>query len=159
MSPTLITPTSVYADSYKEALGEFMRESERPDLLRDQEQRLDDYIRRWVLNTRTLHLWLIDEGRYIGTLQIRKAPTSSDPRIPPNHIYYDVRPSQRKKGYGTAILKLGIDCAREIGLRELVITCEKGNVASRTIIERSGAILEDEITVGGKKILKYRFTL
>jgi predicted acetyltransferase len=60
------------------------------------------------------------------------------------HIGYDVRPSERGRGYGTQILKLTLDKAREIGLKRLLVTADSSNVASWRIIEKNGGVLHSE---------------
>ena len=55
-------------------------------------------------------------------------------------------PSERKKGYGTLILKLALKKAREIGLKKVLLTCSDTNVGSRKIIEACGGIQEDSFT-------------
>lgn len=60
------------------------------------------------------------------------------------HIGYDVRPSERGRGYGTQILKLTLDKAREIGLKRLLVTADSSNVASWRVIEKNGGVLHSE---------------
>ena len=86
--------------------------------------------------------WLIDEGEFIGRVSIRHRLTESLERIG-GHIGYEIRPSKRGKGYGTAILKLALPHARELGLVRVLLTCDETNEASKKIIEKSGGILEN----------------
>ncbi|WP_018750866.1 GNAT family N-acetyltransferase [Paenibacillus sanguinis] len=51
------------------------------------------------------------------------------------HIGYIVRPTERGKGYGKAFLSELMNVARNIGLDELLITCDETNVRSRKVIE------------------------
>ena len=60
------------------------------------------------------------------------------------HIGYAVRPSDRRKGYGTEMLRLVLDRARRRGLRRVLVTCDSTNVASARVIESNGGRLESE---------------
>lgn len=61
------------------------------------------------------------------------------------HIGYAVRPSERRKGYGSLILHLILEKAREIGLRRVFITCDTDNIASSKIIEKNGGRLKNKL--------------
>lgn len=61
------------------------------------------------------------------------------------HIGYSVRPTERKKGYGTLMLKLGLDKCRELNLNRILITCDKINIVSAKIIQNNNGILENEV--------------
>ena len=57
------------------------------------------------------------------------------------HIGYSVRPSQRKKGYATEILKQILNIAKEKGLSKVYLVCKKDNKPSiKTIINNKGTI-------------------
>jgi predicted acetyltransferase len=59
-------------------------------------------------------------------------------------IGYDVRPSERRRGYGTEILRLTLNKARELGLNQVLITADSSNVASWRVIEKNGGVLLSE---------------
>lgn len=73
------------------------------------------------------------------------------------HIGYNVRPSERRKGYGSLILHLTLEKARELGLKRVFLTCDKDNIASAKIIEKHGGRLENQIFYEptGKVISQY----
>lgn len=73
------------------------------------------------------------------------------------HIGYDVRPSKRRQGYGSRLLKLTLEKAKELGLSKVLLTCDADNVGSVKVIENNGGKLENELISekGGKPI--YRF--
>ena len=62
------------------------------------------------------------------------------------NIGYGIHPKYWKQGYGTMALKLGLEKAKEIGLKDKVlITCDDDNIGSCKIIEKNGGILENKI--------------
>lgn len=58
------------------------------------------------------------------------------------HIGYSIRPSERRKGYATAMLRESLKYCREIGLIKILVTCLKDNEVSRKIILSCGGIYE-----------------
>jgi predicted acetyltransferase len=62
------------------------------------------------------------------------------------HIGYGVRPSQRRKGYATIMLKLALEKCRELGIEKVLITCDKDNIASAKTITNNGGIPYSEFT-------------
>jgi len=87
-----------------------------------------------------MRFWLIDGDEYIGTLRLSRH-ISPQMKYREGHIGYQIRTSQRKKGYGYKILRLGLNRARKIGLKKVHINCSKDNIASQAIIEKNGGRL------------------
>ncbi len=61
------------------------------------------------------------------------------------NFYYTIRKSERKKGYGTQILKLGLDEFKKLGFKEVYGQSSNGNVASSKVIINNGGIFLEEI--------------
>lgn len=59
------------------------------------------------------------------------------------NIGYLVRPSERKKGYGTITLNCALKKAKEIGLGKVLVTCREENIGSSRVIEKNGGIYEN----------------
>jgi predicted acetyltransferase len=57
------------------------------------------------------------------------------------HIGYSIRPSERRRGYGTRILALTLPYARALGLARVLLTCDTDNIGSARVIEKNGGIL------------------
>ena len=60
------------------------------------------------------------------------------------HIGYSIRPSERKKGYGTWMLKAVLPYCKEIALTQVLVCCELGNDASRRTILSAGGIFDKQ---------------
>lgn len=106
---------------------------------------------------------LLDNEVIIGKIQIRMKP-SHGTNVPPdfaNHIYYEIEETYRNKGYGKEILKLGLQEAKKLGLKEVIITCDETNTASKKIIEANGGEFLDKKSLldGSGVMLKYIISL
>jgi predicted acetyltransferase len=75
------------------------------------------------------------------------------------HIGYGIRPSARRRGLATWALGLMLDQARRLGLTQILIVCEAGNVASAKTIERHGGVLEDVRDTGHGPMRRYWITI
>lgn len=62
------------------------------------------------------------------------------------HIGYAVRPTERRKGYAAAQLKMALDRCRQLGLTRVLVTCDKQNLGSARTIQKNGGVLENEVT-------------
>ena len=89
--------------------------------------------------------WLIRDGReVVGVVRIRHE-LNEHLLVTGGHIGYDIRPGQRRKGYGRRLLALAKDKARELGIGQALLTCREDNVPSARIIEANGGVLADVI--------------
>lgn len=70
------------------------------------------------------------------------------------HIGYDIRATERQKGYGTRLLALTLEQARRIGLERALVTCLVTNVASARIIEKNGGMLQNIVIGHGDREFK-----
>jgi predicted acetyltransferase len=105
---------------------------------------------------------VIDGEKSIGKFQLRHNPSKSEefPEGFESHIYYEIYPEYRDKGYGTKTLALGLEEARKIGLREVMLTCTEENTASQKIIvSNGGELLKKAESRDGEQILKYKIIL
>ncbi len=100
--------------------------------------------------------WLMEDGEYIGHVNIRHRLTPALERLGA-HIGYAIRPSWRGKGYGTQMLRMALEKARSLGVERVLITCDKDNIASRKVIEKNGGVFRDEIEVEGRSTPTLRF--
>ena len=61
------------------------------------------------------------------------------------HIWYSIRPSERKKHYATAQLFSVLNIYRDLWVEKVLLTCDKSNIWSAKTIQNCGWILENEI--------------
>jgi len=57
------------------------------------------------------------------------------------HIGFSVCPSERKKGYATEILRMGLEYAKSLNIEKVMIGCYTDNIPSVRTIEKCGGIL------------------
>lgn len=88
-------------------------------------------------------LFLVDNGRILGVANIRHRLTEPLRRFG-GHVGYSVRPSERRKGFGTELLERVKDYVRtNLEIDRILVTCTADNVVSARIIESCGGILEE----------------
>lgn len=71
------------------------------------------------------------------------------------HIGYSIRKSERENGYGKTQLGLALLEAKKIAINNVLITCDKNNVASQKTILSANGILENEVKDGEETIQRY----
>jgi predicted acetyltransferase len=163
----LVEPTNQYKDSFLDGLREFQQEGlllhdNLSTLTRDFSSFLDQVRNEqdptriapdWVPTTR---FWLIDNDLFIGNLSIRHHLNAFLLKVA-GHIGYQVRPSMRNRGYGKAILHLGVQKAHDFGIAPVLVTCDETNIASKKVIEYNGGQFENAVTIDGSPIKKLRY--
>lgn len=87
-------------------------------------------------------LWWVEGNEYLGRLTIRHQLTEFLREIG-GHIGYDVRPTARRRGHATAMLRAALPTAYVLGIDPALVTCDLDNVASRRVVEANGGVLED----------------
>jgi predicted acetyltransferase len=87
--------------------------------------------------------WYVDAGTYLGRIQIRHRLTPHLREVG-GHIGYGVRPTARRNGHATAMLRDVLPHARALGLDRVLVTCDTTNIGSRKVIEANGGEFEDQ---------------
>lgn len=88
------------------------------------------------------HLWWVDGTEYLGRISIRHRLT--EPLLTwGGHIGYAVKPTARRQGHATAMLRAALPVARGLAIDPALITCDTDHVASRRVIESAGGHYED----------------
>jgi len=96
----------------------------------------------WV--TGSVYFAIVD-GKIIGSIAVRHYLNDSLLKSG-GHIGYGIRPSERRKGYGTKMLALALEKCRELGIEKALVTCDKGNIASAKTAMKNSGVLENEFT-------------
>lgn len=160
-------PDVSYKDTYLEGIKEFQKEGRHLDNdINDLQNNFEKYIKKCEEESKGINLkvgrvpqttyWLIVDGVYAGRVSIRHLLNDKLLKMG-GHIGYDVIPSERKKGYGTELLKYALVKVKEMSLEKVLLTCDEDNVASRKIIEKCGGILENVVPAEGENVAKCRF--
>lgn len=71
------------------------------------------------------------------------------------HIGDGIRPSERRKGYATAMIGLALEECRKLGIDRVLICCDKDNIGSVKSIQRNGGVLENEVEENGNIVQRY----
>ena len=86
---------------------------------------------------------IYDDGKLIGAFNLRHKLKGNLINHGGN-IGYLVRPSERRKGYGTIILGFALKKAKELGLGRVMVSCREENIASSRVIEKNGGVYEND---------------
>ena len=122
----------------------------------------DNYLEKYEIKEETENLvpdetfFCLDEDRniFVGAVNIRKCLNENN-RISGGHIGDGIRPSERKKGYATAMLALALKECERLGIYKVLITCDKDNIGSEKAIIKNGGIFEAEVCEDGEIEKRY----
>lgn len=163
----LIEPTSKLQSEYLAMVEQYQRQGET--INHHQQARADfaSYLESVRNMARGINLqegfvpmttyWLTLQGKMIiGESRLRHY-LNPDLEIEGGHIGYAIRPTMRRLGYGTKILALTLEKARNLGLQRVLVTCDSDNIGSARIIEHNGGKLENYAVSpeSGKQISRY----
>lgn len=60
------------------------------------------------------------------------------------HIGYCIRPCERRKKHATRMLSSALEVCNTIGIKEVLVSCDKENIASAKVIQNCGGKLKKE---------------
>ena len=166
--PALVAPTSRVQDSFLAAMAEFRAEGRGGP---DDQSMIGEETRQFgatwhdpavfAVYVRTLRaaaleetprpagrvpcttLWWVEGEEYLGRLAIRHR-LNDFLRELGGHIGYDVRPTARRRGHATQMLRAALPIAQRLGIEQALITCDVDNVGSRRVIEANGGAFADQ---------------
>ena len=95
----------------------------------------------------------LDRNIFVGAVTVRHYLTER--LLNAGLIGDGIRPSERRKGYGSAMVGLALLEAKKFGLNKVLMCCDKRNIASAKSIMNNGGVLENEVEVNG--IIKQRY--
>ncbi|MBE7082696.1 MAG: GNAT family N-acetyltransferase [Clostridiales bacterium] len=84
------------------------------------------------------------DNKLVGMVNIRHSLTDFL-KIHGGHIGDCVRPSERRKGYATIQIKLALEKCKELGIDDVLITCDVNNIGSAKTIQKNAGVLENEV--------------
>lgn len=101
----------------------------------------------------------LDRQIFVGAVNIRHYLNESL-LLGGGHIGAGIRPSERRKGYATAMIKLALEECKKLGIEKVLMTCDKDNIGSAKSIMKNGGVLENTfINQKGIEIERYWITL
>ena len=161
--PELVLPTSSVRESFLEAMDEFVAEGVE---MSQTAAWIDRHAPAWTdpsafeafveavradahedsprpeWHVPCTTLWWVDGSDYLGRIAIRHRLNDFLLEVG-GHIGYDVRPSRRREGHATAMLRGALPWARGLGIDPALVTCDVDNHGSVRVIESAGGVLED----------------
>ena len=152
----LIVPEEAYLQSYREAYDEYLFHKVTTYSFTDPSS-CDIFAKfRRYREERNLppnrvgedKYWLVDDEKsyFIGEIAIRHRLNDALSQRG-GHIGYGVRYSEWNRGYGTKMLALALEKAKEMQISPVLITCNDDNLASARVMEKNGFVLGDTIPV------------
>lgn len=106
----------------------------------------------------TTYLAFNNDDKLVGMIDIRHRLNDYLLKFG-GHIGYSVRKCERQKGYATEMLGLALKECEKLGIKKVLITCDKGNIASAKTIINNGGKIENEITEGNRTTQRYWINL
>ncbi len=169
----LVKPDIEFKDSFLEALKEYHKEGRYTCY--DQKQiseHFDEFVnilstnrgyphksyQDWVELVPETVLWLIKDGQYIGTVDIRHRLNWHLEKWGGN-AHFTIRPSMRGQGFGKKILQKAIPYINYLGIDKALLTVDPENKAAIRIIEFAGGEFEDETPETERFPARYRYWL
>ncbi|KNY29439.1 GCN5-related N-acetyltransferase [Pseudobacteroides cellulosolvens ATCC 35603 = DSM 2933] len=96
------------------------------------------------------------DNKIIGMIDVRHNLNNKFLADYGGHIGYAVRPSERRKGYATSMLKMALEYAKSLSLNRVMLGCYADNIASiKTIVKCGGKLTESKQYVDGKQMNVY----
>lgn len=123
--------TTGFREHLRKIAREALEDEKRPD---------------WLVPQTTF--WWVEGSEYIGWISIRHRLTDALRQVG-GHVGYEIRPTRRREGHATAMLREALPFAARLGIDPALITCDDTNLASARVIEANGGVLEN--LVGDKR--------
>lgn len=100
------------------------------------------------------YMVLTDEREIVGMVGIRHKLNEELEKFSGN-ISYSIAKKFRNQGYATQILKKALGICEVYGVEDVLVTCDKENLAGIRTIEKNNGKFENEVDRGDKIINRY----
>lgn len=95
-----------------------------------------------------------DRNKIVGAVNIRHYLNDSL-LLNGGHIGDGVRPSERRKGIATEMIRLALSECKRLGIDKVLMVCDKENIGSAKSIIKNGGVMENEVEVNGVTEQRY----
>ncbi len=168
----LVIPTMDYELAIKSFRDEFLKTGDDMDgcLSLAKIPEIQDWIKQvesfssektcskdYVRVTQFLYLRKSD-NKVVGVIQIRHYLNEFLEKYG-GHVGYSVRPSERRKGYATRMLKGILPLAVELGFDKIVVTCLRENQASIKTILNNGGVYQSTVHEPERDVYLNRYSI
>ena len=147
----LVRPTAEHKAQYEEMMDEWEAAGGRinPGALRRWSSKMQcpvSYERwlEWVEEDRKelQELYFLTDGREIlGAISTRYRCSGVH-----GHTGYGIRPKFRGQGYATKMLSMALPILRAYGHKPVIVSCDRENTASASVIRKNGGVFAEEVT-------------
>jgi predicted acetyltransferase len=165
----LILPSIEFKDSFLLMAKDLKRENhwwdEDPSEL---QKNFSDYLQKLEAARDRLQLgpqevpyteyWILEEDIIVGRLKLNHE-LNEQMKTRGGHIGYGISSIFRKKGLATKALAAALQIAKEMGLKDILLTCDDDNEGSIYVIERNGGLLKDKIIAPGRMVFTRRYSI
>ena len=103
--------------------------------------------------------FLIDNNEKIVWIEAIRHELNDALRFDAGNIGYGIRPSERRKGYATEGLRLTLEKCKEMGMKKVLLTCDKDNIGSAKAMINNGWIRDSEYKHEWKIKQRYRIEI
>ncbi|WOV86780.1 GNAT family N-acetyltransferase [Sporosarcina oncorhynchi] len=143
-------PSLKWQDEHLDYIEEWDGRKLQPRNFRfDTDNSYDQYLKELIVEEAgsddrvpTSNYFLIDNNRILGMVTIRHVLNDYLLQVD-GHIGYSIRPTERRKGYATQLLAETLKITDQLGIVEVLVTCNADNIGSAKVILNNGGI-EDE---------------
>ncbi len=167
MYVTLVLPTKEYKDKIIKYKATFIKDGDSMDGtsgLRDaetfeawytqwQNNLSEDTVREGLVPSTTF-LAIDENDNLLGMIDIRHRLNEHLMNVG-GHIGYSVIKQHRQKGIATKMLALALLECEKLNIYNVLITCDKSNIASAKTIIKNGGILENEVMESNRTTQRY----
>lgn len=155
----LVKPDLTYYEQYNDMIKEWKESNTKiaPWFLNNQFETIEEFAKYIKMlddaengivdskfSSATSYFVIDEHGKLIGATSLRHYLTIEGLNTW-GHIGYGVRPTERKKGYATEMLKMTLEEAKKKNIYKILMGAHTANVGSCKVIEKCNGILENVV--------------